>query len=170
MVSIIVATSKNRVIGVGNQLPWHLPKDLKFFHQTTHGAPVIMGSNTFVSIPATYRPLPNRTNIVLSRNHDKEYPGAKVAHTLDEALNLANAEGKDEIFIIGGGQVFASALPKADRVYLTIVDVELKNGEVFFPELDPKDWQIKELGRFEKDDKHAYGGIWYQYDRIKEES
>lgn len=168
MLSFVIAMSKNRVIGVKNQLPWRLPRDLKFFSQVTDGGVVIMGSKTFESLPPSHKPLPNRVNIVLTRE-DRQFEGAITAHTLDEAIEMAKTKStKDEYFVIGGGQVFAQALPIADRIYLTIVDTVIENGEAFFPELNDADWDIKEIGHFEKDAKHQYDGTWYVYDRRKD--
>jgi dihydrofolate reductase len=167
MISIVVAMSRNRVIGVKNQLPWHLPKDLKHFKVLTTGKPVVMGSRTYESIPERLRPLPGRTNIVLTRDTKRHYDGAITVHTIEEALEAAKKDQAREICIIGGGQVFASALPRVDRIYLTIVDTEIENGETFFPELHEKDWTITSLGHFKQDEKHAFSGTFYQYDRRK---
>ena len=132
-ISIIAALGKNRAIGKNNQLLWHLPEDLKRFKTLTMGHPVIMGRKTFDSIVSVLgKPLPDRTNIVITRNADWAYAGAEVAHTLEEALSAAKALGDSKVFIIGGAQIYAQALPLADRLYLTLVDAE-KDADAFFP-------------------------------------
>ncbi|NVH78545.1 dihydrofolate reductase, partial [Paraburkholderia sp. JPY432] len=119
--------SKNGVIGRENKLPWHLPEDFKRFKETTYGAPVIMGRKTYESIG---RLLPGRKNIIISRDASRLIPGAWVTHSLQEALNEAGPVG--EVFILGGGEIYRLALPLADRLYLTEVDVEI-DGDAFFP-------------------------------------
>jgi dihydrofolate reductase len=127
-VSIIVAISKNGVIGRDNQLPWDIPEDMKSFRQTTAGHPIIMGRKTFESIG---RPLPNRLNIVMTRSEDA-IEGVTLAHDLDEAIVLAEQSDNNEIFIIGGGNVYSQAIDKVDRLYLTIVDEDVE-GDTKFP-------------------------------------
>lgn len=143
--AIIVAQATNRVIGVNNKLPWHLPEDLRYFKQVTMGKPIIMGRNTFESIG---RPLPGRTNIVISRNPDYAPPNVKVVASLDAAIELAESicviDGALEAMVIGGAQIYEQALQKADRLYLTEVDAEI-DGDAWFPEFNRTDWQ--EVGR-----------------------
>lgn len=130
IVSIIAAVGlNNHAIGKNNQLLWHLPEDLKHFKETTSGHPVIMGINTFRSIG---RPLPNRTNIVLSLQNES-IPGAIVCHSLDEAIATASQHDQGEIFIIGGGQVYSQAISRANRLYLTLVNDDAE-GDTFFPD------------------------------------
>ncbi|MDB5265337.1 MAG: dihydrofolate reductase [Parcubacteria group bacterium] len=133
-VSMVVALGKDNVIGKDNGLLWHLSDDLKHFKAVTIGHPVIMGRNTWESIPEKFRPLPGRTNIVVSRSETYDALGAVHARSLDDALEQAKlAEGAEEIFIIGGGQLYAAALPQTDRIYLTLVHDDAK-GTVFFPD------------------------------------
>ncbi|MDM8547951.1 type 3 dihydrofolate reductase [Candidatus Venteria ishoeyi] len=138
--SIIAALSKNRVIGLNQQMPWHLPADLAWFKQNTLGKPIVMGRKTFESIG---RPLPGRDNIVLSRDSDLLIPGCQVIHQL-QALEDLNAP---EIMIIGGGQLYAQTLPLAERLYLTEVQAEFE-GDTYFPVLEDEDWQ--EVSRIER--------------------
>ncbi|MCB9978687.1 MAG: dihydrofolate reductase [Rhodospirillales bacterium] len=143
--SIIVAMARNRVIGLDNDMPWHIPEDLKRFKVLTMGKPVIMGRKTFESIfKRLGKPLPGRTNIVISRNMTAQFPGYTLCGTLDSALDVARSEararGLNEIFVIGGAQIYGLALPKADRIYLTEIDAA-PGGDAFFPEIDPKIWQ-----------------------------
>lgn len=139
---VAVAASKD-VIGNNNQLPWHLPEDLKYFKAVTLGKPVIMGRKTYESIG---RPLPGRTNIVVTRSNDWSAEGVVVVKSLEQALEQARkviAAGTtpdDEAMIIGGAEIYRSALPLVDKVYLTRVEVEI-DGDAFFPELPSADWQ-----------------------------
>lgn len=128
MISLIVAHDKNRVIGLNNDMPWHLPGDLAYFKRITMGKPIIMGRNTFESIG---KPLPGRKNIIITRNLNYEVPGSIVVHSLEEALKVAETE-HEEIMIIGGQQIFTEALPLADRLYVTRIDQEFE-GDTFFP-------------------------------------
>ncbi|OHV09706.1 dihydrofolate reductase [Kushneria phosphatilytica] len=139
-VAMIAAISKNRVIGVQGKLPWYLPEDLKFFKAMTQDKPIVMGRATFESIG---RPLPNRLNIVVTRNRDFHHEGVRVCHDLESALDMADhqamLEACEEIMVIGGGEIYASAMSLAQRLYLTEVDVEIE-GDTFFPPLDDN-WQ-----------------------------
>jgi dihydrofolate reductase len=142
--SIIVATARNGVIGKDNQLPWHLPQDLKYFREKTTGKPVIMGRKTFESIG---KPLPNRVNIVITRNKDWSRDGIIVVHDLAEAIKAAGnirVDGSEfEIMVIGGAEIYKSALPMADRVYLTHINRDV-DGDASFPVLDDS-WCLKEV-------------------------
>lgn len=132
-ISVIAAIGKNRAIGKDNQLLWQIPGDLPRFKSLTVGHPVIMGRKTWESIPEKFRPLPGRTNIVITRDSSYTAPGAVLAQSFPEALSLArDAEGSEEIFAIGGQQVYECALPFATNLYLTLVDDE-KEGDAFFP-------------------------------------
>lgn len=131
MISIIAAIGRNRELGKGNDLLWKIPDDLKRFKEKTRGHPIIMGRKTFDSIG---RPLPGRTNIVITRDAKWQSEGALIAESLDEALGMAAfAEGGEETFIIGGAQIYALALPHADTLYLTLIDAESRDADVFFP-------------------------------------
>ncbi len=156
--SMIVAMAENRVIGINNKLPWYLPNDLKYFKQVTLGKPIIMGRKTFESIG---KPLPGRTNIVITRNTDWQAEGIKVAHTLGQAYDLAEAiceiDGQDELMIIGGDQIYQSSLPEIDKIYLTQVHAVVE-GDAWFPEVDWGQW--KEIGR---EDYTAEGPNPYDY-------
>lgn len=142
--AIIVAAAKNGVIGNNNQLPWHLPQDLKYFKSATLGKPVIMGRKTYESIG---RPLPGRTNIVVTRSADWRADGVVVVNSLEQALDqartviAASATPASEAMIIGGAEIYRSALPLVDKVYLTRVEVEIE-GDAFFPALPAADWQL----------------------------
>jgi dihydrofolate reductase len=148
--SLIVARARNGTIGKGNAMPWHLPADLAHFKRTTLGCPVIMGRRTWESLG---RALPGRRNIVVSRTPGFLAPGAEVAASLADAWRLA--EGAREAFVIGGAQLYAQALPEADRIYLTDVEGEVE-GDTFFPEPDPADWRASLLGEHPADERHGF--------------
>ena len=150
-ISIIVAYAENRVIGRDNTLLWHLPDDLKRFKRLTMGHHIIMGRKTWESIG---RPLPGRTNVVISGNRELEIPGVKIFHSLGEALNTAENQGEDEAFVIGGGEIYRQALPSADKLYLTVVTGS-DEGDTYFPEIDPEEWQILHREFHPRDEKHA---------------
>ena len=140
IISLVVAMEENRGIGQDNRLPWHLSADLRLFKQHTIGHHLIMGRKTYDSIG---KPLPGRTTIVLTRNLAFYLDGVLIAHSLNEALSLARQAGETEAFIIGGGEIFAQALPMADRIYLTRVHAQVF-CDTFFPKLDPTDWEIRQ--------------------------
>ena len=156
--SMIVAMAQNRVIGRNNQLPWYLPKDLKYFKHVTMGKPILMGRKTFESIG---KPLPGRTNIVLTRNPDWQAEGIKVVSSLKQAVELAASiaeiDGQDELMVIGGDQIYQTAFPDVDRIYLTEVHAEVE-GDAYFPEFDRAAW--KEVAR---EDFKAEGPNPYDY-------
>lgn len=150
-ISLIVAASTNNVIGVNNQLPWHLPNDLKYFKNLTWAMPVIMGRRTFESMG---KALNGRVNIVITSQKDASFENAVTVNSLKDALFVADEGDYKEAFIIGGGQLFNEALPKADKVYLTRIHAHI-NGDVFFPELD-KDWKMEWSDDHFKDEKHQF--------------
>lgn len=130
-VSIIAAIGKNRELGKDNKLLWHIPEDFKRFKTLTSGHPIIMGRKTWDSLP--FKPLPNRTNIIVTRDKQKAISGATLANSIEEALRLATlAQGNDECFVIGGGQIYEQAIGLVDKLYLTIVNGDF-NADTFFP-------------------------------------
>jgi dihydrofolate reductase len=148
--SLVVAASSNNVIGSDGGLPWHLPDDLRHFKRLTTGKPVIMGRRTFESIG---RPLPDRRNIVMTRQTDYAAHGCEVVSSVSEALELVH--GVDEVMIIGGGQVYRDFLPHADRIYLTRVRAEVE-GDTHFPEIEQTNWQLLTSQHHAADERHAY--------------
>ena len=145
--SLIVARARNGAIGMANAMPWHLPADLAHFKRTTLGRPVIMGRRTWESIG---RALPGRRNIVVSRTPGLRAPGAEVVGSREEAWQVA--DGADEAFVIGGAQLYAEALARADRIYLTDVAGEVE-GDTFFPQLDARQWRETVLGEQPADER-----------------
>lgn len=162
-VSIIVAMDENRAIGKDQQLLWRLPNDMKFFKEVTIGHTVIMGRKTFESLPKGA--LPNRKNIVLSSNLTLQYENCITCHSLEEALIPEKPE--EEVFIIGGGNVYEQALPIADKLYITIVHHTFNDATVFFPEIDWSDWKKTTTTEHPKDDKNLYSHTILTYTRRK---
>lgn len=154
-VSLIVAVASNGVIGGNNMLVWHLPADMKFFKEKTMGHCVISGRKNYESIPEKFRPLPGRTNIVITRQKDYRAPGAVVVGSVEEALEEAQKTGDQEIFIIGGAEIFKQSMRYADRIYLTRIYHEFE-GDVHFPEPDPAIWEQKSRKQGLTDEKNLY--------------
>ncbi len=152
IISAIAAMDKNRVIGKDNQIPWYLPADLKFFKRTTLGRHVLMGRKNYQSIG---KPLPKRTNVVITRNPFFISSGCIVVHSLEEALQVAHDNQEEEVFIIGGGEIYAQAMPLTQKMYLTEIDAEFE-GDVFFPEFDESEWTITSEEYYPPDEKNEY--------------
>ena len=150
LISLIVAMAQNGVIGRDNALPWRLPEDLKRFRAFTLGKPILMGRKTFESLG---RPLPGRTNLVLTRDRSWSAPGVVVVHSVEEAL--MQAASSDELVVIGGAEIYRLVLPVARRIYLTHVHADVP-GDVTFPEFDPTQWADVEWTSQPADESHAY--------------
>lgn len=163
-ISIVVAVAKNGIIGRGGGLAWKISDDLKWFREITTGHPVIMGRKTYDSIG---KPLPKRSNIVVSRTM-KDREGIIIAGSVDDALKTAFDEagrlGVEEVFIIGGADIYRKTLTLAGRLYLTEVDAAVE-GDVSFPPLDPADWRKRHVGRAEKSDRNQYDCDFFILDR-----
>ena len=159
MISLIVAMDKNRLIGDSKKIPWHLPADFAHFKETTIGHPIIMGRTTFESIG---RPLPGRKNIVMTRG-DFSHDGVVVAHTFPEAVSLA--EGDEEVFVIGGAQVYSQALSSVDRLYVTFVEGEFE-GDTFFPEVEWREWKEVKSEKKEADERNLHAMRMAIFERI----
>lgn len=163
MLSIIVATSENNVIGHLNKIPWYMPRDLKHFSVTTKGHTVIMGRNTYESIfERLGKPLPDRTNIVVTRNPDFKAEGCTIVHSLDEGLKIAPTA--EEFFVIGGSQLYAEGLEKAEKVYRTLIHTTI-DGDAFFPALSPTIWKLVESKFEAKDEKNPFDATYEVYIR-----
>jgi len=159
IISLIAALDKNRLIGSDNGMPWHLPADFKHFKEVTMGKPVVMGRKTFESIG---RPLPGRQNIVISRKGFSA-DGIITVDSIDAALQLV--KDIDEVMIIGGANIYDQLIEKADRLYLTHVDAECE-GDAWFPEFDPTQWDITHESFVKKDEKNNYNFNIISYERI----
>ena len=155
-VSLIVAVSENGVIGKDNDLIWHLPKDMKFFKDTTQGHHVIMGRKNFESIPHKFRPLPNRTNVIITRQSGYIAEDCIVVHSVEESIKVAKKNGDTEPFVIGGGQIYKIALENnmIDRIYLTRIHHTFE-GDTFFPNLS-EDWKVIAREDCKADEKNKY--------------
>lgn len=167
IVSLIVAVAENNVIGRDNTLIWHLPKDMQFFKQTTLNHHIITGRKNYISIPEKYRPLANRTNIVLTRQNNFTEENCVVLNSLEAALDFAKKNNETEVFIIGGGQIYKEAIEKGlvDKMYITHVHHAFE-GDTFFPEVNIEKWQKISEEHHRKDEKHAYGFSFCVYSRI----
>jgi dihydrofolate reductase len=152
IISIIVAMDEKGAIGRDNRLPWHLSDDLKRFKATTIGHHIIMGRKTYESIG---KPLPGRTNIVVTRNPAYQAKGCRIAHSLEEALEIARENGEEEVFVTGGRELFAQALDIADRIYLTRVHADVP-ANVYFPDFDETNWSEKDSFYHEADEKNEH--------------
>jgi dihydrofolate reductase len=159
MISLIAAMARNRVIGKDNAMPWHLPADLAHFKRVTMGKPVIMGRNTYESIGF---PLPGRKNVVISRNPDFQPEGCVVVSSIDAAL--AECADIAEVMIIGGGQLYRAMLPHADRLYLTLIDVEL-DGDTQFPDYTGYGWKAVDTEHYAADERNQYDLEFVTLDR-----
>jgi len=154
---LIAAMAKNRVIGFHNQMPWHLPADLKHFKQVTLNHPIVMGRKTFESIG---RPLPNRRNIVISRQSNLKFEGVEIFNSLEAAL--AELHNEAEVMIIGGQTLFEQMMPVASKMYLTFIDLEI-DGDTFFPEWDKQKWQQVSIEDHSSDSKNPYAYQFAEY-------
>ena len=156
IISLLVALDEHNGIGKDNRLPWHLSADLKRFKALTMGHHVIMGRKTYESIG---RPLPGRVMVIVTRNPEYQADGCLIAYSLEEALDIARQAGESEAFVIGGGQIFAQALPLADRIYLTRVHT-VAEADVFFPEFDERDWSIQDVSEVPADEKNQFASTF----------
>jgi dihydrofolate reductase len=162
--SAIVAADEQLAIGKGNQMPWHLPDDLKFFKKTTMGKPVLMGRKTYDSLG---RPLPGRLNIVVTKSTGMTFPEEVCVYgDLNEALERMRKESAEEGFVIGGGEIFKLLLPQFDRIYFTRVHTTVPEAEVYFPDFSEEQWKLTQEEFHPADDRHPYSFTFQQFDRI----
>lgn len=165
LLSIIVAVAENGVIGKDNKLIWSLPADMKFFKEKTSGHVIITGRKNYESIPEKFRPLPNRTNIVITRQKNYHAPGAIIVPSIEAALEYAKQHSdKEEVFIIGGADVFRQIMPLVNRVYLTWVH-ERFDGDVSFDALPESEWKLTKSEKHPADEKHKYPFTFETWDR-----
>jgi dihydrofolate reductase len=164
IISAIVALAENNAIGKDNQLPWHLPDDLRFFKRTTMGKPVLMGRKTFDSMG---KALTGRLNIVVSHQPDLKLPdGVLLYNDLGKAIERLEGEDNEEVFIIGGGKIFEETLDQTDRLYVTKVHTVIEDATAFFPEIDHSHWKLVWEERHEADERHKYALTFQQLERI----
>jgi dihydrofolate reductase len=157
MITLIAAAAENNALGKDNDLLWHLPEDFKRFKQITSGHYIIMGRKTFESFP---KPLPNRTHIIITRQEEYLVEGCLIVHSLEEALKIAPQN--EEVFIIGGAQIYQQALPFADKIDLTRVHIEL-DADAFFPEFNTSEWNLAFSEKQFKDEKHQFDFTFETY-------
>ncbi|WP_053376197.1 dihydrofolate reductase [Paenibacillus sp. FJAT-27812] len=158
-ITLIAAMDRNRTIGIGNKLPWRLPAEMAFFKKMTIGKTVLMGRKTFESLP---KPLVDRRNVVLTRQHDFQPEGCEIVHSVEEALELCK---NDELMVIGGEDIYAQMLPFADTILLTEVDTAVEGGDAFFPAFSDSQWQIVEAESRESDEKNRYAFTFQTFKR-----
>ena len=162
-ISLIVAASTNNAIGKNNQLLWHLPNDMKFFKNTTWAMPVIMGRKTFESLAG--KPLNGRLNIVITKQVGLAIEGVSVVNSLASAIEIAQLNDYKEAFVIGGGEIYKAAMPIANKIYLTRVDVIIES-DTFFPELHPNSWTLTNVEEHFADAKHQYNYRFQIWEKI----
>lgn len=165
-IALIAAMSKNRVIGINNDLPWHLPDDMKYFMEATKGHIVIMGRKNYDSLPKKFKPLPNRTNVVLTRQIGYRIEGCTVFNNIQDAYGFAGSRGENELFVTGGGQIYQMAIQQADIIYLTEIHAEIGHGDVFFPKMG-KDWEEVSRRHRPADERHKYSFDFVKYMKKK---
>ena len=162
IISLVVAASENNTIGKNNQLLWHLPRDMKFFKNTTWAMPVVMGRKTFESMGG--KALAGRKNIVITRQPGWKAEGVSVVNSVDAAAALAKESDFKEIFVIGGGEIYMIAFDKAQKIYMTRVHADL-DGDTFFPVIEKKDWKLISATDNPADEKHAYAYTFELWER-----
>lgn len=168
IISIIAAVAENYAIGKDNDLIWSLPKDMKYFMQTTTNHNILMGRLNYISIPEKYRPFKNRTNIIITRQNKFKAEGCFVANSIEDGIEIARKNNEKELFIIGGGQIYKEAIEKniVDKLYITWVHHKF-DAHTFFPEIDLNKWSLVSSKRHEKDEKHQYAYTICVYDKKK---
>ena len=164
-ISFVVAASENNAIGKDNRLIWRLPDDMKFFKEKTIGHCIVTGRKNYESIPDKFRPLPDRTNIVVTRSKDYKAPGAIVVNSVEEAIDKAKELGETMLGVIGGGEIYNAMMNYADIIWLTRVHHEFE-AHTFFPSLDPAAWKVTWKEEHPSDEKHAYAFTFLKYERI----
>ncbi|MEO1051097.1 MAG: dihydrofolate reductase [Bacteroidota bacterium] len=153
LISLIAAVAENGVIGKDNDLVWDLPDDMKYFMRTTKGHHILLGRKNYLSLPEKFRPLPNRSNLIVTRQKDYAAEGAFVFNTIEEAIDFAKAEGEEELFVIGGGEIYKQTLDMADKLYITEVKCSFE-GDTFFPDFDKSQWEETSRTSHGIDEKH----------------
>ncbi len=166
IVSAIVAVAKDNVMGKNNDIPWYLPADLKYFKATTLNRHIIMGRKTFTSIG---RPLPKRTNIVITRQPFFIATGCVITNSIEQALEMAYDNNEEEVFIIGGGEIYKQSMEYWDRLYLTEVDLEVEGGDTFFPEIDFSNWNHIVKDSYQPDEKNEHSYTFNIFEKIQKE-
>ena len=164
-ISIVVAVSKNLAIGTGNQLPWHLPADLKYFKNLTSGFPIIMGSNTYLSIG---KPLPNRTNIVITSQQNPSWKkeGIILVNSIEAAIEKAKSLNVADCYIIGGASIYKQAIHFCNKIFITKIDLKIENADAFFPSLNESEWKLISEEKHDADEKNKWNYSFEVFDKI----
>jgi len=165
IISLVVATDLHNGIGANNDLLWHLPSDMQYFKQITTGHHVLMGRNTYLSIPEKYRPLVDRTNLVISQDTSFESEGAKVFQSIEEGVQFAAQAGENELMVIGGGKIYGSIFKQANRIYLTRVNHTFKEADTFFPFIEKHFWHLKSSKLQLKNEANKYDLTYEVWER-----
>lgn len=163
IISLIVAIAKNNAIGKDNDLLWHLPADMQFFKDTTTGHHIITGRKNYMSIPEKYRPLPNRENLVVTRDKTLQLEGCKVFNSISSAIDYAQSCQQEEVFIIGGGEIYKQSIELVDKMYITHVDVTYPDADTFFPDIDFTEWTLVEERHHRSDEKNKFSMTFSVY-------
>lgn len=163
-IAMIAAVAENGVIGKDNDLVWSLPDDMKYFMNTTKGHYIILGRKNYESLPPKYRPLPNRTNVVVTHQNGLQLDGAHVVHSLEEAIKFCKENNQKKIFVIGGGQIYKQALPFSDTLYITEIHHSF-DGDTYFPEIDMNEWAEVSREPHGTDERHLYPFDFVVYKR-----
>jgi dihydrofolate reductase len=163
-ISLIAALSENYVIGKDRGMPWHMPEDLKYFFKVTKGHHVIMGRKTFNEFGVS-KPLPDRTNLIVSRQKDLKIDDAIVFNSIQEALDFAENKGEKEAFIIGGGNIYNQSIEFADKLYLTYIHTNINDGDTFFPDFNKEDWTLTKKDKRRKDEKNPFDYTFTVYEK-----
>jgi len=161
LISHIVAMTKNKLIGKANKLPWHLPADMEYFKEKTIGHVVIMGRKNY---EAEGKPLSQRTNIIVTSKANYHAPNCIIVNNMEEAINKAGSIEKDEIFIVGGGEIYKQTMNIINKLYLTVIDLEM-DGDVFYPDIDLNSWKMISKNKYQKDKENPYDHTYFVYER-----
>ena len=165
-ISAIVAVAENNAIGKNKNLLWHLPKDMEYFKNVTWGHYVLMGRKSYESIPAKFRPLAGRVNIIVTRQKDFKAEGCKVFSSAEEGIEFAKDMGEGELMILGGGEIYKQLLRKTDKIYLTKVRHSFPDADTFFPQLANDEWKIINNEKHSPDEKHKYAFEFIELERV----
>ncbi len=164
IISIIAAVSENNVIGLNNDLVWNLPTDMKFFKEKTRGHHVLMGRRNFESIPEKFRPLPYRTNIVVTRKNLTSENNVRFVNEIEKGIEIARQNNEEELFIIGGGNIYKQTMDIADKLYLTRVHADFE-GDTFFPDVDETKWKEESSKLIKADANHKFDFTFLEYSK-----
>lgn len=163
-IAMIAAVAENGVIGNNNKLVWNLPDDMKYFMDSTKGHYIIMGRKNYESLPPKFKPLPNRTNIVITRQHDLKLENTHVVNSLDEAISFCEKENQEKIFVIGGGQIYNQSFSISNTLYITEIYHKFE-GDTFFPSFDKNEWEEVSREHHTMDERHLYAFDFVIYKR-----